>query len=218
MKRLTAIAASAAFLLAAAPALAAAPDDIVRAPLTDPYLLGDRNTRMVFPDSVTVETWGSPAAKEVAAPSLSQWLLSGAVTVREGSRLVKFGTDPQVYAVGPQGRLHWIKDEGIAAALYGKDWDARVVTLFSSFYPLYRIGAPIETARHPDGTLIKYAGSPTVYYLVNGYARPFATERAFRDNRFSFDSVVTVPSSYAYAKGSAIVGMEAGLRQVGSGS
>ena len=96
MKRLTAIAASAAFLLAAAPALAAAPDDIVRAPLTDPYLLGDRNTRMVFPDSVTVETWGSPAAKEVAAPSLSQWLLSGAVTVREGSRLVKFGTDPPI--------------------------------------------------------------------------------------------------------------------------
>lgn len=213
-----AVAAAAAILLTAAPALAASPGDIVRSPLTDPYLLSGQTTRMVFPDRLTVETWGSPTAQELETPALSQWLLAGAVTVREGSRLVKFGTDPQVYAVGPQGRLHWITSEQVATALYGKDWNRRVVTLFSSFFPLYRIGDPIETARHPDGSLIKYEGSPTVYYIVNGYARPFASESAFRDNRFSFESVVTVPSAFSYAKGGAIVGLEAGLRQVGKGS
>ncbi len=218
MRRFTIIAASAALILLAAPAFAAAPGDIVRSPLTDPYLLNGQSTRMVFPDRLTVETWGSPAALEVETPALSHWLLTGAVPVREGSRLVKFGTDPMVYAVGPQGRLHWIKDEGIAEALYGKGWNARVATLFTSFFPLYRLGAPIETARHPDGTLIKYAGSPTVYYVVNGYARPFDSERAFRDNRFSFDSVITVPASFTYAKGGAIVGTEPGLRQAGTGS
>ena len=53
---------------------------------------------------------------------------------------------------------------------------------------------------------------------MEGWTPNPASERSFRDNRFSFDSVVTVPASFSYAKGNAIVGMEAGLRQVGNGS
>ncbi|HJV32841.1 MAG TPA: hypothetical protein VJ694_02325 [Patescibacteria group bacterium] len=204
MKRIATFAAVAALLLLAAPAFAAAPGDVIRSPLTDPYLLSGQTTRMVFPDRLTVETWGSPAAREVETSALSQWLLAGALPVREGSRLVKFGTDPQVYAVGPQGTLHWIKSESIASALYGKDWNRRVVTLFTSFFPHYRLGSAVETPVHPDGTLLKYASDPTVYYMINGVARPFANERAFRENRFSFDSVVTVSTPIAYVKGNPV--------------
>jgi hypothetical protein len=210
-KRIATAAASAALLLAAAPALAAAPGDVVRSPLTDPYLVSGANTRMVFPDRVTVETWGDPSAQTLETSALSRWLLAGAVPVREGSRLVKFGTDPQVYAVGPQGKLHWITTEEIARGLYGEGWNRRVVTLFTSFFPLYRLGEPIESQRYPDGTLVKAAGSPTVYYLSNGYARPFASEAAFRANRFSFDSVLTVSGTEGYRAGPAIAAFENGL-------
>ncbi|MEK7545949.1 MAG: hypothetical protein AAB554_02625 [Patescibacteria group bacterium] len=210
MKRFAISAASAALLLSAVPALAAAPE-VVRSPLTDPYLVSGQTTRMVFPDLLTVETWGSPAAKEVETSALSQWMLSAALPVREGSRLVKFGTDPQVYAVGPQGKLHWITTERIASALYGKDWNRRVATLFTSYFPHYRLGADIASALYPDGTLLKYDGSPTVYYVINGVARPFASERAFRENRFSFDSVVTAKGRFAYVKGNPVNGWESDL-------
>jgi len=214
MKRIAVIAASAALILIAVPALAAVPGDVVRSPLTDPYLLSGQTTRMVFPDRLTVETWGDPAAREVETSALSQWLLAGALPVREGSRLVKFGTDPQVYAVGPQGKLHWITSEEIAAALYGKDWNRRVVTLFTSFFPHYRLGAAIDTPKHPDGTLLKYEGSPTVYYVINGVARPFASERAFKENRFSFSSVVETSGTLAYVKGNPVNGWEADLNLI----
>lgn len=211
MKRIATLAATAAILFLAAPAFAAAPGDVVRSPLTDPYLVSGQSTRMVFPDRLTVETWGNPSARELETSALTRWLLAGAVPVREGSRLVKFGTDPQVYAVGPQGKLHWITTEEIAVALYGKDWNRRVATLFTSFFPLYRLGEPIESQRYPDGTLIKEAGKPTVYHVSSGIARPFASETAFRANRFSFDSVITVPDAGGYRAGAAIVAWENGL-------
>lgn len=205
---------SAALLLAAAPALAAAPGDVVRSDFSDPYYVDGGSTRMVFPDAVTVQTWGNPVARSVDVPTLSQWLLAGAMPIRQGSRLVKFGTDPQVYAVGPNGVLHWITSERIASALYGAEWDARVVTLFPSFFPLYQVGTPVDEARHPDGTLLKYASSPTVYYVVNGVERPFASEAAFRANNFDFGSVVTVSDAFSYVPGNPVYGWERDLGSI----
>lgn len=202
MKRL--FLAASAMLLAAAPALAAAPGDIVRASWTDPYMLGSASTRMVFPDQKTFETWGSPSASVVDAPQLSQWTLAGALPVREGSKLVKFGTDPQVYAVGPHGALHWITTEALAAQLYGSGWDRNVVTLFPSFYPNYTLASPVLGPSHPDGTLIKYPDAPTVYYLIHGVARPFADEQAFKANDFNFSSVLTIPKTFTYVRGNPI--------------
>jgi hypothetical protein len=188
--------------------------DVLRTQDSDPYLLRDSVSRLVFPDPVTVETWGSPAAQEVAPTSMAQWGLAGALPIREGSKLVKFGTDPQVYAVAPGGRLHWIVSEQVAAALYGQDWNRKIVTLFYSYYPNYRIGAPIESAQYPDGTLFKHSDAPTVYYLINGVARPFLNEAAFKANRFSFASVLTIPKSFPYVKGNTISGFERELNLV----
>ena len=195
-------------LALASAASAATVGDILRTNYSDPYLLRDGASRLVFPDPVTVETWGNPAAQEVAVPTIAQWSLAGALPIREGSKLVKFGTDPQVYAVGPGGTLHWIKTEEIAAALYGPAWNKNVVTLFSSFYQNYVVSAPVAAAAHPDGTLFKYAGAPTVYYLKNGVSRPFLNEIAFKANRFSFRSVLTIPDAFQYVKGNWITGYE----------
>ncbi len=215
MKRILTFFTAATLLASALPALASAPE-IVRSPVAGPYLLNGQETRMVFPDRVTVETWGDPTAQDVETPALSRWLLSGVLPIREGSRLVKFGTDPMVYAVGPGGTLRWIKNEQIASSLYGRDWNRRVVTLFTSYFTNYRLGVPVEEAQHPNGTLLKVEGSPTVYYVTNGVARPFSSERAFRENRFSFDSVITASGPLAYFKGNAINAWEAELNQLPS--
>lgn len=211
MRRLIIAAATVASTLAATTASAASIGDVIRATFSDPYLVNGSETRMVFPDRLTVESWGSPSAVEVPGADLPRWNLSGAMPIREGAKLVKFGTDPQVYAVGPHATLHWITDEHLAEALYGKDWNRRVVTLFYSYWPNYRLGSPVTEPRHPDGTLIKYPGSPTVYYMMNGIARPFRDEVAFEANRFSFDGVVTVSDTFGYRRGNEIIGYEPGM-------
>lgn len=208
MRRLIIAAVTIASTLVATAASAADIGDVIRATFTDPYLLNGNTTRMVFPDRLTVESWGSPSVLEVPGSDLPQWSLAGTLPIREGARLVKFGTDPQVYAVGPYATLHWITDEHLAAALYGADWNRRVVTLFYSYWANYRIGAPITDLRHPNGTLLKYASSPTVYYVVNGAVRPFRSEAAFKANRFSFDNVVTVSDIFGYRAGHEVAGYE----------
>ena len=214
MKRF--LASLALFAAVATPALAAGPGDVVRAIWSDPYLLDSATTRKVFPDQVTLETWGNPSAADLDVPQLSRWTLAGAMPIRQGSKLVKFGTDPRVYAVGPDGTLHWIATEALAAQLYGSGWNHDVVTLFESFYANYAVGDAITVPHHPDGTLLKYADAPTVYYIVNGQARAFADEAAFKANNFSFGSVITVPRSFVYPPGDRITGREAALDPAGA--
>jgi len=209
MKRLLV---SATLMIAmAGPVLAAAPGDVVGAPTFGPYLLNNRSARLVFPDDVTVQTWGNPDITQVDVSALSQWALAGVIPIRQGSKLVKFGTDPQVYAIGPNATLHWIESEALANALYGQDWNHRVATLFTSYFPNYTVGEPITSAKHPDGTLLRYEGDPTVYFIINGQARAFADEASFRANRFDDRSVVTVPHNFVYTQGSKITGWEQDL-------
>lgn len=208
--------ASAAMLLAAIrPVSAATIGDIIRATYTNPYLLNGGDSRLAFPDTETVVTWGSPVAKEVPGETLPRWSLSGAIPLREGSRLVKFGTDPYVYAVGPAGTLYWITKPSLAAELYGADWQRRVVTLFSSYYPNYRMAAAVVEPVHPAGTIFKYPDASAVYYLTSsGTARPFQSESAFKVNRFSFDGVIAVPRTFKYVLGNPIVGFENDLNLI----
>ncbi len=212
MKRLFPILAAGFALAFASPAFAASAGDILRADtLGDIYLINTRQSRLTFPDQLTVQSWGSPQAVDVPVSTLARLDLKGAVPLREGSYLVRFGTDPQVYAVSPGGVLHWITTASLAEDLYGSRWNRRVISLYSSFYPNYKMGDPITEAKHPDGTLFKYAGSPTVYYLINGVARPFINEAAFYGNNLSFESVITLRDSQKYIRGNWITGYDRDL-------
>lgn len=201
-----------ALLLIAAPALAAEPGDFLSSPgFEDPYMVGNQSTRW-YVDQETFKSWASPVATSVDAPQLSQWTLAGALPIREGSKLVKFGTDPQVYAVGPHGALHWISTEALASQLYGSAWNQSVVTRPPSLYANYTLSAPIVSLRHPDGTLIRYeGGDSTIYYLINGVARPFATDFALKVNDFNSSSVLTLPASFHYVRGNPVNSREQDL-------
>jgi hypothetical protein len=213
MKILSATFIVAASLILAAPAFAAQGDVVATASST-PFVIDSPNTRLAFPDNLTWQTWGAPLIKKIEDAAISFWQVHGVVPLREGSALVKFGTDPQVYAVGPNGVLHQIENTALAAKLYGTDWSKKVVSLFTSFWTNYKIGAPIVTAEYPEGTLLKYAKAPTVYYLTNGLIRPFASEKALTDNHFDLKTVVTVPDSAKYMVGNPITGYESDLADV----
>lgn len=183
--------------------------DFLRTFFSLPYA-AQEETRLAFPDELTVESWGNPTAQEVDTATLAKRAMSGIVPLRQGSHLVKFGNDPRVYAVSLAGTLHWIPSESAAVYLYGDSWSNRVVTLFESYYANYRFGQDAAKA-HPDGTLIQYPERPTVYYVQSGSIRPFLNEEAFRANNLDFDSVVTVYHPYGYAEGMPIRGYEAEL-------
>jgi len=187
----------------------AAEDSFLKTIFSLPYVTGEE-TRLAFPDELTVVSWGNPEAREVDAATLAKRAMAGVVPLRQGSHLVKFGRDPRVYAVSLSGVLHWIPDESTAVYLYGDRWTDRIVTLFESYYANYRFGPGLSKV-HPDGTLIKYPERPTVYYVQAGVMRPFLNESAFRANHFSFDSVVTVYHPYGYMTGMPIVGYESAL-------
>jgi hypothetical protein len=200
----------AAVLLSAAPASAGTLGDFLRTYFSLPYV-ADYDTRAAFPDEFAVRSWGDPASKEVSVDVLAEKPLSGVLPIRQGSALVKFGTDPKVYAVGPGGTLHWLTRPSVAADLYGPAWPERVATLLTSFYANYRVGDPIEESRYPEGSLLKYPDRSTVYYLQEGRLRPFMSEEAFLANHFRFESVVTVSEDLGYGPGDPIAGYEGTL-------
>ena len=62
---------------------------------------------------------------------------------RAGVRMVKFTTDPKVYAVSRGGVLRWIRSEELARAYYGNEWNKQIDDLTDAFYTNYTFGADI---------------------------------------------------------------------------
>jgi hypothetical protein len=104
--------------------------------------------RHAFPNAQVFFTWYADFAgvKEVSSAELSASPLGKQVTYRPGSKLVKFTTLNNVYAVAKGGTLRWIKSEAAAAALYGADWNKKVDDISDAFYLNYTFGADIAAA------------------------------------------------------------------------
>ena len=123
--------------------------------------------------------------------------------------MVKITTDPKTYAVEPGGILRWIKNEDIAEKLYGPEWYLRIDDVPDVFFINYAQGDPIETYQHPIGSLIRYAGNPTIYYIGEGYKkRAIQSEEAFSSNRFQWENVLTISSTINYEDGEPILKAE----------
>jgi hypothetical protein len=137
--------------------------------------------------------------------------------MRAGTKLVKITTDPSVYAVEPNGVLRKISNESQAAALYGTNWNQRIVDIADSFFTNYTIGQPLADGEVPEGTLVKVAGDATVYYYDGTNYRSIDSEAAMNANRFNFSDIITLAASIS-ATGNAITGMEAGLVDVAQGT
>lgn len=121
----------------------AATDHICRAV----YYISNDGKRHAFPNSRVFFTWYSnfDSVQEVAPDALSQYPLGTNVTYRAGVRMVKFITDPKVYAVARGAVLRWVKTEELARGLYGNDWNKKVDDIADAYYTNYTFGADINS-------------------------------------------------------------------------
>ena len=149
----------------------------------DVYFLDNDNRRHTFPNENTYFSWFTDFSnvRTLATETLATIPLGSNVTVREGTWLIKIQTDPKVYAVEPYGILLWIQTEEIASALYGSTWNTRIIDLDPSFFENYQLGTDITQAIHPTGSVIRYSGDTTNYYIDSG-AREFISDGVFANN------------------------------------
>ncbi len=208
-------------IVAPAHAAAKAGDLIKMNGLSSVYYLGADGKRYVFPNEETYFSWYSDfsGVTTISQSELESYPLGANVTIRPGTDLVKITTDPKVYAVTPGGKLVYIASEAAAKALYGDNWAKRVVDVPDAFFTNYTTtGTSLDGTSYPEGSLIKSATSPDVYYIdVNGKARKIDNEAAFLANRFSFDNVITTTLAIP-AAGTDITGAESALTDTSSGA
>jgi len=190
-------------------AAASAGDLIKMDGLSSVYYLGADGKRYVFPNTETYMSWYSDFSGVVTIPAseLQSYPLGGNVTMRPGTKLVKITTDPTVYAVEPNGTLRSIVSEANAIALYGTNWNKRIVDVPDAFFTNYTIAAPLTVGQVPAGSLVKSADSADVYYYDGTNYRAIASEAAFNANRFQFSNVLTVSNAIT-AGGTAIATAE----------
>lgn len=109
------------------------------------YYIGRDGKRHAFPNSRVFFTWygGFDSVEEVELSRLSQFPLGPNVQYRAGVRMVKFTTDPKVYAVSRGGLLRWVKTEELARAYYGDTWNTKIDDIPDTFYTNYTFGTDI---------------------------------------------------------------------------
>lgn len=190
-------------------AAASAGDLIKMDGLSSVYYLGADGKRYVFPNTDTYMSWYSDFSGVVTIPAaeLQSYPLGGNVVMRPGTKLVKITTDPTVYAVEPNGTLRSIVSEANAIALYGTNWNKRIVDVPDAFFTNYTISSPLTVGQVPAGSLVKSAASADVYYYDGTNYRAIASEAAFHANRFQFSNVLTVSNAIT-AGGTAIATAE----------
>jgi hypothetical protein len=216
---LTVLATSGVFNISAVKASASAGDLIKMSGNAAVYYLGADGKRYVFPNSTTYNSWYADFSGVVTIPAteLQSYLLGGNVVMRPGTKMVKITTDPSVYAVEPNGVLRKIQSEAQAAALYGSNWNKKIVDVADSYFTNYTIGTALANGEVPAGTLVKNAGSAAVYYYDGTNYRSVASEAALSANRFDMANILTISNTIT-AGGSAITGAETALVKTSQGA
>jgi hypothetical protein len=138
------------------------------------YYIGSDGRRHAFPNGRVFSTWYVDFSQiQVVDPSHIAAIPLGAnVTYRPGARLVKFTTDPKVYAVEKGGSLRWITSEHVAMDLYGASWSTSIDDLSDAFFSNYQFGSHVNgrvdfdpTVAHlsvnvPSESFLHYASFP----------------------------------------------------------
>lgn len=165
------------------------------------YILGSDGSRHAFPTEREFVSWGLSFddVETVSASALAAYDLGNNVTIRPGTYLVKLQTNPKVFSVEPGGVLRWVATEAVALQLYGGDWSTRVVDVSDAFWGNYTVGTDIDTAVHPDGTVIRRNGT---WYYVADASRAALTEDDIATLRLNEDFALeginaTIVNQYA---------------------
>ncbi|MFA5124969.1 MAG: CARDB domain-containing protein [Patescibacteria group bacterium] len=178
------------------------------------YIIDDDLKRHLFSNQATFFTWYSGSwsdqkIKIVTQDEFDQIDNGKNVIVRPGSNLVQFDNSNKVFAVTPGGVLCEVR------ALYGDNWQSRVIIIQSSFETDYiRDNSCILTSvsKLPDGSIIQYVGSKDIYLIDAGTKRKVTTN-GFSVNGYKDSSVIkNVPTTMTYTSGkTSVTAAERGL-------
>ena len=121
------------------------------------YYVGKDGFRHSFPNDRVFYTWYAnfDSVQLLSPAELANIPLGKNVTYRPGVKLVKFTTDPKVYAVGHGSVLRWVTSEQLARVFYGDDWNKKIDDIPDTFYLNYTFGADINSASdyNPQGEI-----------------------------------------------------------------
>ncbi len=120
------------------------------------YYYGKDCKRRAFPSSGVYFSWYKDfsAVQIISAETMAQMSLGKEVSYRPGTTLVKFETDPKVYAIDATGKLRWIQTETVAQNLYGSSWNKKIVGLSDASYGLYEFSQSINASQDFNPTSI----------------------------------------------------------------
>lgn len=108
-----------------------------------------------YPDFSAVQT--------VSAETMASLMLGKNIVYHPGVRMVKFITNPKVYAVGKGGLLRGITSEAVAKALYGTTWNKKIDDVSDAFAGDYVFGLDVASASDYS-PLSEAAAVPTPLY------------------------------------------------------
>ena len=176
------------------------------------YYYGFDGLRHPFPNVHVFFSWypNFKSVKKVKDTQLSAVPLGQIVTMRPGTYLIKFQTDPKVYAVEPGGVLRWIPDEDTAKNLYGAKWGSLVREFDETFLVDYTYGADAVVNVHPDGVVIQKKSNSAAYYLESGLRRYISSVSVFNTNNLQWKFAVV--SKLNYIDGPDVTGAESEIK------
>jgi hypothetical protein len=116
------------------------------------YYVGNDGKRHAFPNSKVFFSWYSnfDGVTVITGSQMASIPLGTNVRYKPGSRMVKFTTDPKVYAVDANGTLRWVKTEDLAKSLYGEAWNTKIDDMSDAFFSNYAFGTEIKTSADFD--------------------------------------------------------------------
>ncbi|MCR4256307.1 MAG: hypothetical protein NUW08_01230, partial [Candidatus Uhrbacteria bacterium] len=124
----------------------------VNHPCTAVYYVSSQGKRHAFPNDKVYFTWYADfsGVQLVNETQMAGIVLGKNVTYKPGVRMVKFLTDPKVYAVEKGGVLRWVTTEAVATALYGSAWNTMIDDINDAFYANYRFGIDVSSSADYD--------------------------------------------------------------------
>ncbi len=111
------------------------------------YYYGTDGKRHVFPTQAIYFSWysGFSGIKTVSHETVTSAPLGGNVIAKPGTYLVQFVSmdtpfrvlDPKIYALEASSQLRWVTSASAASALYGADWEKKIIAVPEVFRTNY---------------------------------------------------------------------------------
>ncbi len=121
------------------------------------YYIGGDGKRHAFPNEKVYFTWycDFSGVKVIQPEQMADITLGKNVTYIPGRKMVKFTTDPKVYAVDKGGILRWVSSEAAALTIYGPEWNTKIDDISDAFYGDYAFGNDLAASTGYYPTIVE---------------------------------------------------------------